>query len=546
MAVLRLSVLWVAAVLLVWTPHIHCRNVTHEDIRDAMMSLVHMFRTSEAKLERHEYREKALGDQLKKMIGGLEKKHRALEPLKGMISRLDERLSNVETILLQKEEREKSSQKKTSDALDEIQKSLQALTSSINKSLKEPAAEENLTTTEDALDVRLEATNAKLDAVKAEIDKLKSTLSKEALKEIFLDIASNYNPLERHISETGALLDKYELKLSEYNKVQTDFVPLNEVSLADEAWHSKMSEVMERQEKEIVKIQKLLSDAESVWKELPTRSDLHVATNQTLEAIEGTKEDLKESDEKIVTQVTTKLRELTDRLASTNEDIQKSLTQGNTMTERAYSDISRSYESLRNEVQLLTKNEHVLLQTADNVIATKKRIEYGVHQILAEVGDLVKNQGKTLNKTVSERFDSVQTTLLDSQALARTNISDKIESEMAPVWRQIGIMYKQLTANKESLDQLTVQTVRYVNESSTSMDNINDKVVKITARIVEVDENLNYLLGRLSLVTQEFHQIKTGLGEALDKAKTNLGAVNDKPKDSGPGPHKIASSEKAD
>lgn len=73
----------------------------HEDIRDAMLSLIHMFRTSEDKLERHEYREKALGDQLKKTLVGLEKKHRALEPLKGMISRLDERLSNVETILLQ-------------------------------------------------------------------------------------------------------------------------------------------------------------------------------------------------------------------------------------------------------------------------------------------------------------------------------------------------------------------------------------------------------------------------------------------------------------
>lgn len=66
-----------------------------------MLSLVHMFRTSEDKLERHEYREKALGDQLKRMLGGLDKKHRMLEPLKGMISRLDERLSNVETILLQ-------------------------------------------------------------------------------------------------------------------------------------------------------------------------------------------------------------------------------------------------------------------------------------------------------------------------------------------------------------------------------------------------------------------------------------------------------------
>ena len=73
----------------------------HEDIREAMMSLVHMIRMSEDKLERHEFREKALGEQVKKMLGGLDKKHRALEPLKGMISRLDERLSNVETILLQ-------------------------------------------------------------------------------------------------------------------------------------------------------------------------------------------------------------------------------------------------------------------------------------------------------------------------------------------------------------------------------------------------------------------------------------------------------------
>lgn len=73
----------------------------HEDIREAMLSLVHMIRMSEDKLERHEFREKALGEQLKKMLNGLDKKHRALEPLKGMISRLDERLSNVETILLQ-------------------------------------------------------------------------------------------------------------------------------------------------------------------------------------------------------------------------------------------------------------------------------------------------------------------------------------------------------------------------------------------------------------------------------------------------------------
>lgn len=59
----------------------------------------------------------------------------------------------------------------------------------------------------------------------------------------------------------------------------------------------------------------------------------------------------------------------------------------------------------------------------------------------------------------------------------------------------------------------------------------------------EVDENLNYLLGRLSLVTQEFNQIKSGLGKALDEIRESFLAVQKKVKDAGPGPHKIASNE---
>lgn len=58
--------------------------------------------------------------------------------------------------------------------------------------------------------------------------------------------------------------------------------------------------------------------------------------------------------------------------------------------------------------------------------------------------------------------------------------------------------------------------------------------------MTEVDENLNYLLGRLSLVTQEFNQIKTGLGNALDNIKASFKVVQEKTSDlTHPGPHPL-------
>lgn len=59
----------------------------------------------------------------------------------------------------------------------------------------------------------------------------------------------------------------------------------------------------------------------------------------------------------------------------------------------------------------------------------------------------------------------------------------------------------------------------------------------------EVDENLNFLLGKLSLLSQEFNRIKSGLGSTLDEIRSSFQKVQDKIKDKGPGPHKISSNE---
>ncbi|XP_047031745.1 putative leucine-rich repeat-containing protein DDB_G0290503 [Helicoverpa zea] len=534
---------WLAMALLLWAPHTHCREFTHEDIREAMLSLVHMIRMSEDKLERHEFREKALGEQVKKMLTGLDKKHRTLEPLKGMISRLDERLSNVETILLQKEEREKASQTKINESLESIQKALMALA----PAPAPPADLDNsLSTSGDAVLRRLDATDSKIDAVKKEIKTLKTSLSPESLRSMCLEVASDANPFEKHISDAEKLLNKYELKLNEFNgtKVQTDFVPLNEVSLADEAWHSKMSEVMERQEIEVKKIQRLLSDAESMWKDLPRLADLNRSTNETIDSVNKATETLLINNEMAVTKMETKLREMGDRLVATNEDVQRSLTQSNTMTEHAYNDISRSYETLRNEVQLLSKSEQVILETADNVVATKKRFEYGVNQILMEVGELLKNQQKNMNHTVSKKLDSMETAITSNQTTAMKALSSKVESEMSQVWRQIGIMHKQIMMSSQALNKLSEFSQEFVNASTSTMDKVKKEVGDITTRIVELQSNLNFVLGELSIASQEFRQMASGLTKALNEAKNKNSTTVPTVEDAGPGPHTIASAEK--
>lgn len=59
------------------------------------------------------------------------------------------------------------------------------------------------------------------------------------------------------------------------------------------------------------------------------------------------------------------------------------------------------------------------------------------------------------------------------------------------------------------------------------MESMQGKMSLVTGRMSEVDENLNYLLGRLSLVTQEFGQIKTGLSSALESIRNSFKAVQD-------------------
>ncbi|XP_077296339.1 uncharacterized protein LOC143918355 [Arctopsyche grandis] len=535
--------------LVAYTHHSLAREITNSDIKDAMLSLLNIVRTSDNKLERHESRERALGEQLKKSLASLEKGHRSLDPLKGAVSRLDERLSNVETILIQKDEREKQQTDKTNESIAALKSSLQQWSDNISnvvrteiKAIPKPIL--NNTATDMKLEQLEKNFNKKIDSV--------ISFTEDILKKFAENIKANQpKPIEckksnldeemlnKHFAQIEKLFKKLDTKIAEQDKnitkLQSEILPLNEIAVADEAWHSKMTNVLEKQNQDIKAIEKSLSNTQTLIKAIPVHDNTKDCNNQTIEAIHKVKYELMtKSDEGISI-----IKPLLLDVKSSGESLQKELTNNITesckATDETYNSVIKSYDQLKFELQSLPKVEKVMIQTADNVLDVKRKIEHAIHQI----GENVKMHNTALNNTIYKRFDDIELSIADTQADALGNLSKKIEHEMSQVWRQIGIMYQQLSSSSTVLDRLQAQTEQYVNGSVSTMDGMEGKVSLITKRMSEIDENLNYLLGRLSLVTQEFDMIREGLGSALDKIKSSFQIVQSKIKDSGPGPHKI-------
>jgi uncharacterized FlaG/YvyC family protein len=213
-------------------------------------------------------------------------------------------------------------------------------------------------------------------------------------------------------------------------------------------------------------VEQILSDVKTISAKInriPEKTDLETFQNTTVVSLLSLTSDQS-------------LRHLHDDIAAKHRNVTRSVDAIAGSIDSLAQKFDGSSQGIRTEIENLGRVEQVMVQTADSVLDTKRRVEYGVHQIITEMQQLMKAASKDVNAAINERFDTFEMSILDEETGALHNLTAKIGQEIDQVWRQIGIMHQQMSANADTLNRLQNQTDQYVNGSLTTMGNMKGKV----------------------------------------------------------------------
>ncbi|XP_014215326.1 uncharacterized protein LOC106644383 [Copidosoma floridanum] len=512
----KFSITSLLCLFLVTIVQAESREITHEDIKNAMLSMVHMLRENTERLERHEARDRQTSQQLQKSVVQLTKKFSSLDNIMAFFDKLEDRATGIEQAIAQRDERERIQIQKMTDTLEDLQSRLEGWATEIESKVVEgtskalPTIPTPVDPSPDIL-ARIEASEAKIaDKLEKKLDELGTGLQAKIAK------ATNQTVVSNALAELKEIGKKIEDLAQAVGQLE------NAAAVTPTATSGAATEDLNVK---IGLVQELLHNALDKIRDLPRISEVQTMHNETQMSLEEARHALQDA-------VVQGNEGIATRMSENREEARDSVT-------ALRSDMANQAERTNQELRDLGKGQAVMVEMADHVLDTKKRLEHA-YKIMREVSELVMVQGLNINHTLNSRFDGISNDIMDNQNGALANLTVKMEQEMNQVWRQINVMYQQMMESAKALDKLHEQNEAYVNGTTSTMDGMESKVGEITKRMSEVDTNLNYLLGRLSLVTQEFNQIKLGLGAALDNIKASFKEVQEKANDlSNPGPHPV-------
>nr|XP_016945371.1 uncharacterized protein LOC108021259 [Drosophila suzukii] len=497
--------------------------VTNEELRGTIQSLIYSYNQLDNKLERHEHRERALGELLKKALQSLQKGQKSLEPINGIFGRLDERVSQIETMLITQEEKYNAQSDRFNQATDHMFKWMREN----DECFKRPPVSANL--------IAPPAAPA-APAIPKEFLEEQRRFNAKLLEEIQNLKASNQKAADQtqksfeSLPKGPELLSQIEAKLQEHTaSVTTAAPPKNndfEAQLLERLNSlggkvTELSETVQRpaapvglNENDRAYIQELNNDTLNALAELKTESSAvqKSAATETSERLQQTEANIQAD----VRQLSTDVGILNKYFASTNE----------------------SNAKLNEGLEALSKFNNIMMTNSQVVLDTQRKVDFGTLNVVQRVGKLLEEEMTKLSELLKERFASLDGTVVNTQQEANKNISALLETELNQVWHRIEIMAGEISQSREMLGVIQSASDGYINSTLATMMGLGSKVQETKKHMIDMDENLNFLLGKLALMSSEFANIKKGLAESLEDLRNSFHVLHER-MPTGPGPHNI-------
>lgn len=126
-----------------------------------------------------------------------------------------------------------------------------------------------------------------------------------------------------------------------------------------------------------VHVEQILGDIKTITSKvttLPEKTDLEANHNSTLNLLQQVHQDYTAQSSRSTEELSNKLDDLSNTSLQRQKELNDSIQNNVNITSKLSDNVTESYNQLKYEIQSLNKVEQLMVQTADSVLDTKRRV----------------------------------------------------------------------------------------------------------------------------------------------------------------------------